>query len=196
MIPVTLQIIREEHAALAAVLRGMQNHVIDRRRQGVAPDFTALRAMLFYIDEFPEQRHHRKESAVLFPKLRARTPLARHLLDRLDDEHARGERNVRDLQHALLAFEMLGESRADAFERAVDLHTAFYLEHMALEERNVLPLAQEVLSPEDWGELDSAFEENRDPLTGHVPEPAYCSLFARLATVLPARRKSGAVAVG
>ena len=80
-------------AALAAVLRGLQNHVIDRRRQRVPPDFTALRAMLFYIDEFPEQRHHRKESAVLFPKLRARTPLARRLLTkaaetRVDDLHA------------------------------------------------------------------------------------------------------------
>lgn len=187
MIHVTVQIIREEHAAFAAVLRGMQNHVAGARQDGALPDFTALRAMLFYIDEFPEQRHHRKESSVLFPKLRARTPLARRLLDRLDEEHARGERNVRDLQHALLAFEMLGNVRAPAFERAVDLHTAFYLEHMALEERNVLPLAQEVLEPDDWAELDAAFSANRDPLTGHAPEPAYCDLFARIAHVLPRR---------
>src|SRR4030095_4666786 len=112
----TLTTIHEEHAALAAVLRSILLLLAHHRRKGTLPDFEALRAMLFYVDEFPEKRHHRKETQLLFPKLRARTPQERDLLDPLDDEHARGERNVRDLEHALLAFEMLGEPRRAAFE--------------------------------------------------------------------------------
>jgi hypothetical protein len=36
--------------------------------------FDVLRAMLFYIDEFPERLHHPKESDLLFPKLARRVP--------------------------------------------------------------------------------------------------------------------------
>lgn len=82
------------------------------------PDFAVLRAMLFYIDEFPERSHHRKESDLLFPKLHARTPLSRDLLDRLDEDHSRGERHIHDLEHTLLAFDMLGEPRRQALEDA------------------------------------------------------------------------------
>ena len=181
----TIQIIRAEHAALAGVLRSMARLLDAGRREGGATDFGALRAMLFYIDEFAEQRHHRKESLILFPKLRARTPVSRPLLDRLDDDHARGERRIRNLQHALLAFEMMGEPRRAAFEEAARAYIDFYLAHMALEEGQILPLAQKVLSGEDWSELDEAFLTNRDGLAGRSPEAAYRELFARIAALLP-----------
>jgi hemerythrin-like domain-containing protein len=182
----SLTIIREEHAALAAVLRSIPMLLAQHRRQGSLPDFTALRAMLFYVDEFPEQRHHRKETQLLFPKLRARTPLARDVLDRLDDDHARGERSIRELEHALLAFEMLGEPRRAEFETAAQRYVDFYMAHMRLEEEHILPLAERSLTPEDWKELDEAFARNRDPMTGHTPDAEYRALFSRIVQIVPA----------
>ena len=182
----TLRIIREEHAALSAMLRSIPLLLAEHKRHGSVPDFAVLRAMLFYVDEFPEKRHHRKESQLLFPKLRARTPLSRDLLDRLDDDHARGERNIRELEHALLAFEMLGEPRRHAFEQAAERYVAFYLAHMAMEEQQILPLAEKVLTADDWSELDEAFLANRDPLTGHEPEADYRALFTRIVNLVPA----------
>ena len=182
----TVRIIREEHAALAAMLRSILLLLDQHRRDRTQPDFRALRAMLFYVDEFPEQRHHRKESELLFPKLRARTPLSRDMLDRLDAEHARGEHMIRELEHALLAFEMLGEPRRAAFEELARRYVDFYFSHMGLEEREILPLAERVLTREDWMELDEAFEANRDPLTGHAPEPDYEALFTQIVSVVPA----------
>lgn len=182
----TLKIIREEHAALAAMLRSIPLLLAQYRKSGAPVDFAALRAMLFYVDEFPEQRHHRKETELLFPKLRARTPLAREQLDRLDADHARGERAIRDLEHALLGFEMMGDARRLAFENAVDRYVEFYLAHMRLEEEEILPLAQKVLTEQDWAELDEAFAGNRDPLTGHAPEAEYRALFSRIVNTVPA----------
>ncbi len=182
----TLRILREEHAALAAMLRSIPLLLAQHRRQGTLPDFAHLRAMLFYVDEFPEQRHHRKESSLLFPKLRARTPLSHDVLDELDADHASGERSIRDLEHALLGFEMMGEARREAFEQAATRYVDFYLAHMAQEERVILPLAEQVLTDEDWAELDRAFLANRDPLTGHEPEDAYRELFTRIVHKLPA----------
>ena len=182
----TTRIILEEHAALSAMLRSIVLLLAQHRRQGTLPDFSILRAMLFYVDEFPEKRHHRKETELLFPKLRARTPLSRDMLDHLDLEHACGERRIRDLEHALLAFEMMGEPRREAFEQAAERYVSFYLAHMAMEEQQILPLAERVLTDDDWAQLDEAFAANRDPLTGHEPEDEYRALFTRFVNMVPA----------
>ena len=107
-------------------------------------------------------------------------------MDRLDNDHAWGERRVRKVEHALLAFEMLGESRRAAFEAAMSHYVDFYLDHMAVEEREILPLAEKVLTAEDWRELDEAFGRNRDPLTGYPPEREYEALFTRIVNIVPA----------
>ena len=182
----TLRILREEHAALAAVLRSILMLLEMHRRHATLLEFAVLRAMLFYVDEFPEQRHHRKETELLFPKLRARTPLARELLDRLDADHVRGEQRIRELEHALLAFEMMGEPRREAFELTAKRYVEFYLAHMALEEAQILPLAQRVLTERDWAELDEAFARNRDALAGCEPEGPYRALFTRIVNAVPA----------
>jgi hemerythrin-like domain-containing protein len=183
---VAVRVIRQEHAALAAMLRSIVMLLEQHRRKRTLPDFAVLRAMLFYVDEFPEKRHHRKETELLFPKLRARTPLSRELMDKLDNDHAWGERKIRNVEHALLAFEMLGEPRRDAFEEAMGRYVDFYLEHMAQEEREILPLAERVLSEDDWRDLDEAFATNRDPLTGHVADLEYSALFTRIVNLVPA----------
>jgi len=192
MIPLTLRIIRDEHAALAALLHTIPLVLADHRRDGTLPDFGALRALLFYMDEFPERLHHPKETELLFPKLRARAPHMRDLLDQLDEEHGRGERAIRNLERSLTAFEMLGPSRRQQFEREAEHYAQIYLRHMQLEEREVLPAAERALTPEDWQDLDEAFAQNRDPLAGRhsggaLPdlEAPYRALFQRVLHALP-----------
>jgi hemerythrin-like domain-containing protein len=181
-----LTIIRDEHGALSAMLRSLSMLLAEYRRHNAMPDFSVLRAMLFYIDEFPEKLHHTKEAQLLFPKVRERNPQIAATLDRLDREHERGERAIRDLEHDLLAFEVLGEPRRAVFEQAVERYIDFYLTHMSLEENEVLPLAERTLSAADWDELDVAFLANRDPLTGHEPEEGYRPLFSKIVMNTPA----------
>lgn len=181
-----IRIIKAEHTALSAMLCSVLLLLTQCRRKDVLPDFAALRAMLFYLDEFPEQQHHRKESEILYPKLRARTPLAGDLIDRLDHEHASGGRRIRDVEHALLGFEMMGEKRRAAFEQAMESYVDFYLAHMALEEQHILPLAEQALTDEDWADVDRAFAENPDPLLGHSPAKEYEALFTHIVHLVPA----------
>lgn len=182
----TLTIIREEHQALAAMLRSLSMLLTQSRREGTAPSFELLRAMLFYIDEFPERLHHTKETQLLFPRLRERCPELVPVLDALDADHEQGERAIRRLEHALLAFEMMGESRRAEFEAAAERYITFYLSHMGTEENLILPAAEAHLLPEDWAEMDAAFESNRDPLTGHEPDDLYRPLFTRILNMAPA----------
>ena len=177
----SLQIIRDEHASLAAMLRAMQKLVERGPDEHPLNFFDVVRGMLFYIDEFPERLHHPKESNLLFPHLVRASPDIMATVSRLEGDHITGERLVRDLQHLLLAWELLGEPRRAAFVEQCKDYVAFYLEHMRLEETVILPEAEKVLTPAQWRELDTAFEKNCDPLTGKYPhDPAYDRLFTRI----------------
>ena len=66
----------------------------------------------------------------------------------------------------------------------------FYLEHMSLEESVILPEAERSLSEQDWAQLDAAFGQNADPLTGHYPAPAeYEKLFSLIVARAPLQRR-------
>ena len=182
----TLQIIRDEHAVLAAVLRSLVL-MIDRG-PGDAPErfFDVLRAMLFYIDEFPERRHHPKESDLLFPRLMRVAPELMPVIRQLEADHISGEAKVRELQHLLLAWELIGESRRMSFTDTARVYVAFYMAHMRTEETQVLPVAEKALDASDWAELDPAFARDRDPLAGGLRDPCYERLFTRIVLTAPA----------
>lgn len=183
----SIRIIRDEHAALAAMLRSLGLMVERGPGHEAESFFDVLRAMLFYIDEFPERLHHPKESELLFPRVARLAPEAREVIDRLEQDHEKGESAVRELQHLLLAWELLGDARRAAFEQAAKRYLDFYLEHMRLEETVILPAAQRLLDDADWHELDAAFASNCDPLTGKYPrDPAYDRLFTRIVMRAPA----------
>ena len=178
----SLKIIRDEHKTLAAMLRAL-GRMIDRG-PGDAPEryFDVMRATLFYIDEFPERQHHPKESRLLFPQLLRVAPQCQEVLEQLEKDHAGSERAVRELQHLLLGWELVGDSRRQTFEDAARNYLDLYLRHMQLEDTDVLQLAVQVLSDADWLALDAAFATNCDPLSGKYPrDPVYDRLFTRIA---------------
>ena len=191
----TLRIIRDEHTALSAMLQSML--IMVRQGPGDTPErfFDVLRAMLFYIDEFPEKQHHPKESNLLFPRLARVAPQTLDTITRLERDHMQGETAVRDLQHRLLAWELLGESRRKAFVDEAERYVGFYREHMRLEETEILPLAETHLDETDRRELDAAFSSHVDPLVmmhksresmAPAHDPAYDRLFTRILMRAPA----------
>lgn len=182
----TIRIIREEHAALSAMLHSLRALVADGPGDQPMRFFDVLRAMLFYVDEFPERKHHPRESDLLFPRLARLAPQLMPVIRRLESDHMAGEGRVRELQHLLLAWELVGESRHAVFAEAVDRYVAFYLDHMRTEETQLLPVAEQVLGEADWLALDQAFEASRDPLAGGTRDPDYNRLFTRIVMAAPA----------
>jgi hemerythrin-like domain-containing protein len=181
-----LKIVHEEHQALGAMLQTLRILGSRLRANARAEDFELVRSILFYIDEFPEKRHHANETNVLFPRLRERSAKAAEVLDRLDREHAQTRASVRELEHLLLAFEQMGESRHKAFSDALEHFIEFYAHHMQVEEKEVLPLADAELTEADWVLINAAFEEHRDPFTGHKPSEDYQALYERILERAPA----------
>ena len=181
-----LQIIRDEHFTLGTVLHSMQQML--RRGPGDAPQqfFDVIRAMLFYIDEFPEKRHHPKESDLLFPVLARAAPELMPVIERLEMEHKTGHERVRELQHLLLAWELLGESHRQQFADDVLDYISLYLNHIKTEETQLLPVAERCLTAAERAQLDTAFQANCDPLESGSHDKSYERLFTRIVLHAPA----------
>lgn len=179
-----LDVIRGEHRSLTAVLIGLW-YLVDEVSEGRSePNFRVLRAMMHYIDTFPEKLHHPKEQRYLFPRLRQRTDTANAALDQLEAEHIHGKKLIRDLEQALLRWEMGGQQDFTTFAQAVEHYVGFHKRHMQREEQVILPLAERMLTEEDWREIDAAFSGNADPLNAGV-ERDFEHLFRRIVTIAP-----------
>lgn len=187
MNPTSLRMIHDEHASLRAVLRSMGMMV--ERGPDEQPEvfFDLLRAMLFYMDEFPEKQHHSKETELLFPTLAARSAVAREVIAQLAEERARVQTKIRELQQQLPAWEMLGDSRREVFETNLKAYVDLFMGHIKIEESVVIPEALKVLGASDWRQLDASFMSHCNPVSGKCPrEPLYDRLYTRIAMHSPA----------
>ena len=180
-----IQTIRDEHRSISAVLHGLKQLARDAQDAGVKPGFEVLRAMIRYIDEFPERLHHPKEDDYLFARLVARFPDAARLVASLEQEHVEGARLVRELERSLVFFEDGWPAGAREFLKTADAYVEFHWKHMRKEEQELMPLAERHLTQQDWQVIDKAFDTNNDPIAG-VLEKDFQALFTRIVNLAPA----------
>ena len=179
-----VSILKSEHRSISAVLHGLQQLARMAHEATVRPRFQVLRSMVRYIDEYPERLHHPKEDEHLFARVLKRAPEARALVEGLQAEHQEGARLIRELERALLFFEEGWPAGAREFQDKVDAYAAFHWQHMRKEEHELLPLAERVLSAEDWRAIDRAFAANEDPIAA-LDQRDYEKLFTRIANLAP-----------
>ena len=181
-----IRIIRDEHRSISAVLNALKHLADDAYSDtAVKPDFQVFRAMIRYIDEYPERLHHPKEDAYLFERVYERAPMSHHLIDQLRGEHKAGIGLVRELERALLFFEEGWPQGAYQFRAAVDTYCQFHWSHMRKEEEELLPIAEKHLVAEDWDKIAEAFAGNTDPIAD-LREKDFAALFSRIVALAPA----------
>jgi hemerythrin-like domain-containing protein len=179
-----IAIIQDEHRAITAVVEALRHIVAEIDAGRMAPDHALLGALFHYIEQFPERLHHPKEDDFLFARLRVRRPEAAPLLDGLSREHEIGRERFAELKAAWERF------RADSaalrpFADGVERYSLFHWRHMRREEDDVLPLAAQALTAEDWAAIDAAFASNNDPVVGVPASKAFRELFRRLVAIVP-----------
>jgi len=164
--------LRDEHRSLAAVLHALLGIVND-----TAPktDQALLRAMLFYIEQFPERLHHPKEDEYLFRKLRERTNECDALLEELAHQHIAGAKQFAEMRRVLDSGDL------SAFAQGVRDFAQLQWQHMSTEEKLILPSAIRHLQASDWREIAQAFSTNGDPC--FAPGESFDQLAIRLLTL-------------
>jgi hemerythrin-like domain-containing protein len=107
------------------------------------------------------------------------------VITELEAQHVEGETRIRDIEHALIRYELVGESAFPKLRATVDEYFAFYRNHMRLEEEIILPAARQLLATEDWVVLDDAFGANRDPFEGAKLDEDFQRLFSLIVETIP-----------
>jgi len=182
-----LTTIRDEHRSLAAVIHGLEFVARQARVEGTPPALPLLRAMLHYIESFPEKLHHPKEDVYLFRKLRARTSEFDATLDELERQHGDGHELVEALARSIDAYEADPQGGLAGFTAAVERYSSSQIQHMALEARVIIPAARAHLTVEDWAEIGAAFASNGDPRFSVDNDEEFRQLFVRIINLAQAK---------
>jgi hemerythrin-like domain-containing protein len=185
MNPSLLDALWNEHRSISVVLHAMEYLVREQRNHKKKINPAVFRAMLYYLDVFPERMHHPKEEQYLFAAVRRKTSEADATLDELRQEHDRGAHSIRDLEQDLLRYEEGGDKEFERFASAVEAFVAGYRQHMRKEEDGVMPIARRVLNAQDWADINRAWAEHRDPLTGVESEKEYEQVLDRIIKLAP-----------
>jgi branched-chain amino acid transport system ATP-binding protein len=189
-----LRIITEEHQNLWRIATTL-DLVADEIDAGSRVEVPFFSSVFDYIEQFMDLAHHAKEDAFLFPALRARSPEAGAILDRLQAEHRNGPEVLKELRAKLALTASGGENNA-AFTSALRTYTQSLKNHIRTEEKDAMPLAREVLTAADWAEIDRAFLDNEDPLFGGKAKAEFRELFHRIASLAPESVGLGAQSAG
>ncbi|NMG37298.1 hypothetical protein GRF61_22830 [Azoarcus sp. TTM-91] len=185
MRPEAIQIIKDEHLAISAVLYSLR-YLVKEMRKGSAPNFPLLKAILDYIVSYPDRWHHPKEDKYLFAAVRRRTREADKLIERLEREHSLGYPMVEELKRDLIAFQNGDPEARERFYATADRYAELEWEHLHTEEEVFMPIAERVLTAEDWAEIHTAFRENDNPLFGIKPKEEAESLYQKILSLAPA----------
>ena len=97
--------------------------------------------------------HHDGEEHLVFPLLRERCEGAGALLDEMAEQHHEALELLGQAQAALAAWPGGDAAAQKAAQERLDELCSHLNEHLAEEERKVLPLAAEHLSMQEWGAL-------------------------------------------
>ena len=189
-----LRIISEDHRNLWRIAATI-DLVADEVAAGSPVDPAFFSSVFDYIEQFMDAFHHAKEDDYLFPALRARSPEAAAILDRLQAEHQNGPEILRTLRRQLAEAAAGSLGRAD-FAAALRTYTQSLKSHISSEEKDALPLAREVLSAEDWARIDGAFLDGEDPLFGEKAKAEFRELYHRIASLAPDSVGLGAQSAG
>lgn len=180
-----LGLIKDEHRSLAAVVHALQ-YLARQMSEGKEPNQTLLGAIAHYLLQFPEKLHHPAEDKYLFAPLRARTSESKDVLDKLEAEHAAGDDRAAKLSAALNELAARSSGSIAYFNLAVEAYANFYWAHMMCEETLILPLAERVLTEEEWEAAANGFAAHHDPLYGTDTANEFDALFKRIVYMAPA----------
>ena len=142
------------------------------------PDYGLMANIVYYLRSFADRFHHPREDAA-FARLLERDPGTRLLIERLLQEH----RVIATAGDEL--FNRLNQVTSDivmpraTVESAAATYLTYYRDHIATEERDIMPRAAQLLTKKDWTEV--AANVPPDPLFGDVVEARFQELRAQIA---------------
>lgn len=167
-----------EHVRFASLLDFFEQQMIGFH-EGNDPDYELMRDIVHYLHNYADRYHHPREDAA-FHCLVKRSPGLRPAVLMLLQEHrvlaAVGETLLHYLED-ILADTVI---ERETVEAAAATYLVYYRHHLTMEEREILPRADQILEAEDWAAVAAAVAAVPDPLYGDNVSAAYRALRKRI----------------
>ncbi|MBT2971982.1 MAG: purine catabolism protein pucG [gamma proteobacterium symbiont of Ctena orbiculata] len=159
-----LEKLHKDHINLARLL-DLMSHELDALSAGHEANFDLKIEMLDYIEHYAEQSHHPTEDQVNKVAFRKKS-MKEHkpLYERITKEHSDLiglARNYRKTLEGAMQGEVLLREEVETRGREF---VALQRQHIDLEEQEVFPLVESVLSDKDWQKLEAEIAHGEDPL--------------------------------
>lgn len=167
--------LRTDHANMSRLLNELEAQ-LGLFHAGENPDYILMMDIMQYMSHYPDLFHHPKENFI-FKRLIERDPSARLVVKDLMQKHktlAESGKQFADSLRTVLS-EVLVER--EAFEVQGRDYVRTLRRHIDVEESQVFPLAERVLTEEDWKDIDNAMEAIEDPLFGTTVQQEYRALY-------------------
>jgi hemerythrin-like domain-containing protein len=178
-------IIKQEHRSLGYLVHTLQRVLRDVGAHKTEADFGLIASMIYYVEAFPDSCHHPKEEQYLFKRLRDRTRIADGVLDGLHAQHVAFSSMIASVGHAFVNWQGGAPNGLQPFSQAVAAYADLLWEHIDCEENEVLVMAREHLTVDDWRAINDAFSANDDPLFGPHVRDEFAKLRFRIVNELP-----------
>jgi hemerythrin-like domain-containing protein len=156
--------LREEHRNIAKLLRALEHQlaIFDTTEQ---PDYDVIAVIADYFVGFTDRCHHPKEDLV-YRKMCERDPKLAGTMTDLEAEHQKISALARQFQEAVRNVLQEVEVSRSAFDEVAHHFVSEQRRHMQMEEERFFPLALQILTPDDWVEIDERITREEDPVFG------------------------------
>ena len=174
----SLEFIRDEHRNIAQVLKALDNLARDNAELAKQANSDLFASMLYYLRVYPYAVHHPKEERHLFPAVAARDAGARAAVATLHKEHAEGYALLQRIETA--AAEAGSEGELARLKGAIFAYVEHEYRHMEREEREILPVAEQVLAPEALLAIRRTFAVHADPVFSENIQAGFDALYRHI----------------
>lgn len=165
-----------EHDHILRKLNLLELQYLDMCR-GKTPDYSLMRSIVVYIQEYPEQIHHPMEDMIFSI-----------LLERLENikfvevmiaEHTKLETATRNLRESIESVMGCNATTGELKQQLSDF-LLIQRQHIYKEEVEVYPVVQTVLTVEDWRRLQSMASILDEPTHGRSTREDYERLYREI----------------
>jgi hemerythrin-like domain-containing protein len=153
-----LQRLNNDHKNIARILFCFRAQIRGYEDPESSPNNAQISNILDYITYVPERWHHPIED-LIFTRLLARSPPHPEHIKAVLREHEDLERLTEELKAAFEQVAMDITVPVAHLYRTAALYLSRQLLHLDAEETVLFPMAEELLTEEDWSELDELAEE-------------------------------------
>jgi len=157
---------KKERHFISRLLQHVQS--IARRPQEIDPVF--IESQLKELTSFAEARHQRKVEACLMPAVRAADSNCTALMNDLETLSRLGSAMLNAVHKCLRRAMRRSASQGKFLCRTIDLYCQNLLKRLDKEEQELLPLAQKVISSDEWFEIGTQFLAQEDGDAATKPE--------------------------